>query len=116
MITKDARNFVDGIARYLQSGDKTRSTMVPKVTSLLHKVTSSARREKLATVQSVISLTTKERAQIQLFLARLLGHDVLLECRIEKRLVGGFRIQVADWVVDTTLAAQIDTMVGQLTQ
>ena len=108
-LTRDARFFVDGVAKYLRVSGGT-TTMLPKVTAALHKITTSARAEKLARVESAVTLTVKEKSDIRRFLSRLLTHEVEIECSINKDLIAGFRITVGDWVVDTSIASQITAM------
>lgn len=112
-LTRDARFFVDGVTKYLR-GSKDTGSMLPKVTAALHKITSSARAEKTAKVESTVPLGPKEKSEIRMFLARLLDHEVTIECSIRKELVGGLRIAVGDWVVDTSIATQIALMQEQL--
>lgn len=113
-LSKDARYFVDGVTKYLRvAGDG--NVMVPKMTAILHKISLSARTEKTAIVESTVVLTAKEKSGISRFLSRLLAGSVTLECRINKELIGGIRVTVGDWVVDTSLASQIRDMQEQLT-
>lgn len=112
-LTRDARFFVDGVTKYLRAGKDT-GPMMPKVTAALHKITSSARAQKTAKVESTVPLNPKEKSQISVFLSRLLDHEVSIECSIRKELVGGLRIAVGDWIVDTSIATQIALMQEQL--
>lgn len=108
-ITRDARFFVDGVAKYLKTGGSN-GVLLPKVTAALHKITSSASAGKTATVETVVVLTGPEKLQLGRFLSRLLSHAVTLECRVNKNLIGGIRVTVGDWVVDTSVATQIRAM------
>ncbi|MEK7141078.1 MAG: F0F1 ATP synthase subunit delta [Patescibacteria group bacterium] len=114
-ITRDARFFVDGVAKYLKAGS-TGGVLIPKVTAALHKITASASAGKTATVESVVVLTGTEKAQLGRFLSRLLAHTVTLECRTNRNLIGGIRVSVGDWVVDTSLSTQIIAMQEVLTR
>lgn len=84
--------------------------MLPKVTAALHKITTSARAEKIAKVESSVTLTSKEKLEISKFLSRLLAHEVTIVCKINRELVGGLRIAVGDWIVDTSIVTQIAAM------
>lgn len=114
-LAKDARFFVDGVTKYLRQGG-TSDTLLPKVTAVLRKITSSARLQKTAMVESAVALTAKEKMEIGRFLSRLLTHTVTLQCRTNKELIGGLRVVVGDWVVDTSLSTQIRAMQEQLTK
>lgn len=113
-LARDARYFVDGVTKYLQQ-QGTSDAMLPKVTAALHKISSSAGTEKTARVESVVVLTPREKTEISRLLSRLLTHTVIIECKFNKELIGGLRIAVGDWIVDTSLRGQIDTMKEQLT-
>lgn len=108
-LTRDARFFVDGVTKYLRQAG-TSDAMLPKVTAVLHKITSSARAEKLARVESSVALNSKEKSEISHFLSRLLSREATLQCTINKELIGGLRIAVGDWIVDTSIATQISAM------
>ena len=114
-LTRDARFFVDGVTKYLR-GSQGAGTMLPKVTAVLHKITTSERVEKLAKVESSVALTSKEKSDISRFLSRLLSREATLQCTINKELIGGLRITVGDWVVDTSIATQISAMQEMLTK
>lgn len=107
---KDARFFVDGITTYLRRGGTVGGSVIPRMTALFDKVSSSAKGQKIASVESAVPLTHTEKRDVGLLLARLLGHDVDLDCHVDAKAIGGFKIQVGDWVVDTTLRGQIDAL------
>ena len=113
-LTRDARFFVDGVTKYLR-GSGGAGAMLPKVTAALHKIATSARAGKLARVESSVPLTSKEKSDISRFLSRLLSREATLQCTINKELIGGLRIGVGDWIVDTSIATQISAMQEQLT-
>ncbi len=111
---KDARFFVDGITTYLRREGAVGGSVIPRMTALFEKVSSSARGQKIASVESAVPLTLGEKREVSLLLARLLGHDVELDCHVDASAIGGFKIQVGDWVVDTTLRGQVDALQNSL--
>lgn len=111
-LSKDARGFVDGVVSYLSHGEK--SSVVPKVATLLHKVTTQAKRQRSATVQSSVAMAAGDRTHLERILARVLGHAVDVEYTVNSTLLGGFRVQVADWIVDTSLSAQLTLMMSSM--
>lgn len=111
---KDARFFVDGITTYLRREGKLGDTVIPRMTALFDKVTASAKGQKIAYVESAVPLNSTEKQKISLLLSRLLDHDVGLDCSVEPQAIGGFKIQVGDWVVDTTVRGQIDALKNSL--
>lgn len=113
-LTKDARGLVDGVVSYLKNEGKMKSVM-PKVQAFLTRVTSQAKKEKIARIATSVELTQEEKKHVEDVLVRLLGHEVTLECVVQPQLVAGFRIQVGDWIVDTTLKSQLEKMATVLT-
>jgi len=113
-LSKDARGFIEEVVGFVRS-DARAKTVAPRVTSLLTQVTASARREQNAQVTSAVALAGPEKKQIETILVRLLGHAV--ECRysIDESLVGGIKIQVADWIVDSSLAGQVSAIARSVT-
>lgn len=108
-LTTDARFFLDGVTKYLKGSSADRS-MLPRVSAAFERMTSSAKREKTAMVESAVALTAREKDDVSRFLSRLLTHPVTVECRINRELIGGLRIQIGDWIVDTSLLRQIEDM------
>lgn len=111
-LTKDAQGFVKGVVSYISS--KSTPTVVPRLASLLQKVSSQAKTERHARVYSSVRLTKGETQDIAHMLTKLLEHPVEIENTIDKDIVGGLRIQVADWVLDSSLRYQLETMTKSL--
>ena len=111
-ITKEARGFVSGVMGYLK-GERKAKSMMPKMQKLLSKVTEQARVARTATVMSAVKLTKAEEAKVGKFLGTLVGHSVSIRTEVHEDLLGGVRIQVADWIIDTSIKTQIQT-IGRL--
>jgi ATP synthase F1 delta subunit len=105
-LNTDAKNFVAGIVGYIRKG-RAGSSAVPKITKLLKRVTVRARTEGVAHVESAVALTPEEKSSLAKALERVLGHTVTLECKVAPDLVGGFRVSVGDWIVDTSWDEQL---------
>lgn len=105
-LSKDARGFIEGVATYIRS-DARAQRVVPKVQSLLTKVTAQAKKEQSAQVKSAVLLLGLEKKRIEALLARLLGHSVECHYSVDEGLIGGIKIQVADWIVDSSLTTQV---------
>jgi len=112
-LTKDARDLSDGVVSYLRRGSKV-SSAVPKIQRLLTRVTAQARKEKTALVESGIALTVAEKQSLEKTLERIIGHEIAVENTVNPSVVGGLRIQVGDWVVDTTIASQLSQLAHNL--
>lgn len=108
-ISKEARGFVEGVVAHLRKGGKVKGA-APKVQSLLFKVTAQAKREREAVVTSSVKLTAAEQTAITKALSSVMGRKVEVSCRISADLLGGIKIQMADWVVDASLVGQLEQM------
>ena len=108
-ISKDARGFVEGVINHLKRSGKVRD-VTPKVQSLLLKMTASAKREHQAKVESAVSLTQAELQSITKILSRLSGHEVSLNSVVDPSLIGGFRVIMADWVMDSSIQSELSKM------
>lgn len=113
-VSKDARGFVEGVISHLKRGTKG-STMTPKVQSLLLKMSASAKHEHQARVESAVKLTLAETQSIARALARIAGHEVSLTSEVNPSLVGGLRVTMADWVMDSSIRNELKEMVGVVT-
>lgn len=105
-LTKDAKGFVSGIVDYLRR-DSAVSGDVPKVRELFRKVTAEASRQKYAKVEASVALTPGEKRSLAQCLEKLVGHPIELVIRVNAKLLGGFRVTVGDWVVDTSIANEL---------
>ena len=108
-LSKDARGFIEGVAAFVRSDARAKSA-APKVQLLLNKVTASAKKEENAQVETAVILLPPEKKRIEDVLAGLLGHTVTCHYSINTALIGGIKIQVADWIVDSSLSSQLTTI------
>jgi F-type H+-transporting ATPase subunit delta len=105
-LSKDERGFIDEVASFVRS-DARAKTAVPKVQSLITKVTAAAKKEQSAQIKSAVHLLVPEKKRIEAILVRLLGHVVECHYSVDESLIGGIKIQVADWIVDSSLTTQL---------
>lgn len=113
-LSKDARGFIEEVATYVRA-DARAKAVAPRVGTLLTKVTAAAKREQNAAVKSALPLIAPEKKRIELILAKLLGHTVSCHYRTDASLIGGIKIQIADWIVDSSLATQVATIARDIT-
>ncbi len=112
---QDARGFVAGVVTQLKKTGKV-STMTPKVQSLLMKMSAGARKERQAIVESAVKLTSDEERAVERMLSTVSGHEVSIETRIDSSLIAGLRIQMADWVMDTSMKSELQNMAAMLSE
>ncbi|OGG35577.1 hypothetical protein A2363_00745 [Candidatus Gottesmanbacteria bacterium RIFOXYB1_FULL_47_11] len=113
MLNKDARGFIDNVAKYISRGPAGR-TVLPKVQTLFSKVTTQAKKERFATVRSAVALTDAEKASIAKTIARILGHEVECHFHVNPEILAGISVTVADWVVDSSFATQLAAITHSL--
>ncbi len=108
-LTKDAKGFVESVVGYLKKDTK-QSAQLPKVQSLLSKVSKQAQKESQAIVETAVALDDQEKKELTDMLASMFGHPMTLVEKVTPEVLAGIRIQVADWIVDTTYRTQLQTM------
>lgn len=113
MLSHDAKSFVAGIVGHLRKG-KSSTASAGRIETLLKSVTANARNQGAARVESAVALTSQERQAIAEALEKILGRGIRVDARVVPSLMGGLRITVGDWVVDTTLDYQLTRMTAQL--
>lgn len=113
-VSKDARGFVEGVINHLKQSGKARN-VTPRVQSLLLKMTASARHEHQAKVESAVKLTQPETQAIARALSDLSGHEVGLTCSVNPSLIGGLRVTMADWVMDSSIRNELKEMASVIT-
>ena len=112
MKTSDTKGFIEGITQYIQKEGK--QTIVPKVTELFGKLSMQSEKETVAHVTTSVSLSAEEREEIDRLLFRLVHHPVKVTLHVDPELIGGMKIAIGDWVVDTSLNGQVDHMAKHL--
>ena len=112
-LNKDARGFVSGIVSYL-SGDKKITNEVGKIRTLLTKVTTSSHGEVEAQIVSAVPLLEAEKKELTKILEKLVERPVKLSCSLSSEAIAGMRIQIGEWIVDTTFSAQLSRMADVL--
>lgn len=109
----DAKSFVAGLVGHLR-GSKGSASSTGRLETLLKSVTANARSQGSARVESAVALTQQERQAIAAALEKILGRSVRVDARVVPSVMGGLRITVGDWVVDTTLDYQLTRMTAQI--
>ena len=107
-LSKDARGFVDSVVSFLE--DEKKQGAATRVQDLLSRVTVAAKRERNAHVETSVVLTSQEKTQVERILGSLLGHTVDVEYSVDTSVIAGIKIQVADWIVDTSFRGQLVKM------
>ncbi len=114
LLSKDVRELSDDVVTYLKRNGRS-SSVIPKVQRLFSKVTAQEKRGRTAIVESSIALAPAEKKTLEASLAKVFGHEMSVQNVVTPEALGGLRIQVGDWVVDTTIASQLSQLAMQLT-
>lgn len=112
-LSKDGKQFVEGIVTYLRRDGK-KVSVVPKVQTLLSKISTQAKEGTVAYVESPVPLTAEEKRDVEMAIARAAGHDMSVSVRINKELIAGLRIKIADLVIDTSYVSRLSEMAALL--
>ncbi len=104
----EAQGFIKGITQYIEQEGKT--SVLPKVRHLFGKISQESERETVAKVVSAVPLTVTEKEHIARMLYTYVGHAVTLNCTVDARLIAGLRIQIWDWVLDTSFKGQLEQL------
>ncbi|MFC1647212.1 F0F1 ATP synthase subunit delta [Patescibacteria group bacterium] len=112
-LPKNAKGFVDGILKHIESSGKVRSNE-KKVKNLLTKISRDEASGAIAMVESAVILTTKEIETLKVKIEKLLGHSVEVKTSVKPSLLGGLRITVGDWIFDDTLLVQLKNIQSML--
>lgn len=107
-LSRDAKGFIEGVTKYMQEEGKT--SLLPKVERLFGKVTQEREKDTVAHVTTSVVLTDDERKEIEKFAYRLVGHAVTLDCRVDGAIIAGIKMEIGDWIVDTSLQGQLQQM------
>jgi F-type H+-transporting ATPase subunit delta len=111
----DEGNFTDAILSYFGKESISKNGL-PNIQVILGQMSAKAKKERVAHVVSSIELTQNEKKMIERILTERIGHPISVECVISRDILGGFRIQIGDWIIDTTLTNQLNQMVDILKQ
>ena len=68
------------------------------------------RGESTAEVESATELTQSEKEQLAEFLLTTFNRNLTTTYTVKKDLLGGFKVRVGDWKLDTSLASRLDQM------
>ncbi|MFV0426819.1 MAG: F0F1 ATP synthase subunit delta [Beutenbergiaceae bacterium] len=93
------------VARALTS---LRSRSVSAALTRIIELAARRRQQLVAVVTSAIPMTSAQQDRLAGILATAYGRDVQLNIAVDPDVVGGFRIQLGDEVVDATIGARLD--------
>lgn len=108
------QRFVDEVASYVQA-DLASSTKLPKVQSLFRALKDADQKDHAALVTSAVALTPEEKRTLTGALEKWAGRSIALSFTTDASLVAGMKIQIGDWIMDTSFHHQLEGMADTLT-
>jgi F0F1-type ATP synthase delta subunit len=108
-LTKDARGFVDGVMQYIKSDGKSQ-TANTKVRAMLSRVSEIDKSENRATVETAIPLDSKEKSLFERAVQKIIGHPLEMVYMVNPDLIGGYRLTIGDYIMDDSLASQLNQL------
>lgn len=110
MKTNDvAREFID----FLLAEDG--PDVLPHAASEISRLSSEVRRENTIQVTSAVPLTKEEQSFIREKLVNFFSKDFAkVDTTIDKRIVGGLKIQIGDFLIDATVQNQLKRLKSDL--
>lgn len=113
-LTKDARGLASEVVAYLKADARMKS-VTPRVASLFTKVTAQAVGHKTARVETGVPLGDAQKKALIQVLSKKTGHAIEVENVVTPEVIGGLRIRLGDWVIDTTLSGELASLARSLT-
>ena len=112
-LNKDARNFVDGIVDHIKR-DNAGSRPFPKIQNLLRKVSDTAYKGNTAKITTAVPLSHIEKEQLTGVLSKKMNQQIALECDVRPGIIGGIRIEIADYVIDLSYEEKLRSITSLL--
>jgi len=120
-LTKDEKKetvdilFKDKIKEYILNLfyvviDNSRGNAIYDILKEFVKISYQSLNIKKGYVYSTIKLTTEEMKGIEKKVSDVLGSTVTLENKIDKSLIGGFKVQIEDYIIDESIHNKINKL------
>lgn len=106
-LPKDARQFVDSVVDYINTDGKSKTAGLA-VRKMLSKVTAESDSASHARVESAVDLTAEEKNRVQDIVDKISGIKAGVEYAVVPELMAGFRITIGEWIIDASLANQLE--------
>lgn len=104
--TQKSDHIVLGLLDYLsEMGD---NNLLPEVSKELQKIVDSSKKAERVEVTSAVSFSDEQKLRLKKILKGILTIDLPLKFRIDKRVLAGFAIKIADWFLDATASYQLN--------
>ena len=96
--------------------DRSRAALIPAVLAAFLAERREARGEVVATVETAMPLTDKEKKALTVALSRKYQKTVTLREVVDARLIGGIRVYIGGQLLDDTLRRRLDDIGARLSE
>ena len=109
-VFKEGRNFIKLLT------ENHRLYIIPEIATIFEELRKEAEKSVQAQVISAYPITDDQRDNIAKSLKAKLNRDVVLECAVDKSLIGGAIIRAGDLVIDGSARGQLAKLATALRQ
>lgn len=106
------KDVIEGVLDFLK--ESSHEDVLSEVATELSDIVDKSSGVKTAVLSSAYRLDEEQKEQIKEKIEKLVGYEVQLREVINKKLIGGFKIKLGDWVYDDTLKGQLDYLKNEL--
>lgn len=103
---------IDGVLNFLK--ESPHEGILSEVALELSDIVQKSDGVKTAVISSVYKLEEEQIKQIKEKIEKSVGYEISLREIVSKKLIGGFKIKLGDWVYDNTLKGQLDYLKNEL--
>lgn len=108
-LNKDARTLIDNVVTYIKTDGKSNQAS-EKVKTALNKIATSEEKTRKAVVESAVELVPDEKIRIEKIVHQYIGTEINFTYTVKPELIGGVRVQIGDWILDTSIVNQLHHM------
>lgn len=94
---------------------KNRLMLLPEIAELFEDYRTQREKTVFVQITSVMPLNEIEKESLIKALAKRLQSEIVLDCKIDKSLIGGMMIQAGDLVIDGSLMGKLERLSASLT-
>ena len=86
------------------------SRLLPQVGEALKKIDSRSKNQNNGIVRSAVPLEKSRVERITQLVGSFVHHDVELKNTVDTKVLGGFKVELGDWVLDASLKSDFDNL------
>lgn len=109
--THKKEQVIEGVIDFLKSSHE---GLIPKVVDKLREEVRRDSKLKLATVTTTTGFSESQKELISRKLEELTGREITIREIVDKKLLGGFKIRLGDWLYDSSIKGQLESLKEQI--